>query len=309
MASPLRLATESIAGQRPYQEDAVLAEALPDGRTLVAVADGMGGHAAGEVASALALETLKDLLERGASLGDAFRGANDRVRARATEPGKEGMGTTLVALLIEDDAFRVANVGDSRAYLLSAQAIRRLTEDHSFVAEAIKHGQSESEAMDMPWRDALTRSVGTEGDVEVDEFGPFSLEQGTALLVCSDGLYKTLRDEDLRALYARSSGPEAAAQTLVSAAYDGGSDDNISVAVVEVGDLPREVEDPRRSGAGGPHLVDAPHNERDSEDTLLGSFRREPPTPRALDREARAGRLAAAAIIALMLLSVLMFGG
>lgn len=270
VANPLRLATESIAGQRPYQEDAVLAETLPDGRTLVAVADGMGGHAAGEVASGLALETLRELLEGGASLGEAFRAANDRVRARATEPDKHGMGTTLVAALLEGSSFRIANVGDSRAYLLSPRDIRRLTEDHSFVAEAVRRGQSEEEAMDTPWRDALTRSVGTEGEVAVDEFGPFTLEHGTALLMCSDGLYKTLRDEDLRTLYARSGDPEAAARALVSAAYHGGSDDNISVAIVEVGEFPR--------GTG------------------------------SVDREARAGTIAALALIGLVLLSVLMFG-
>lgn len=296
MANPLRLATESIAGQRPYQEDAVLAETLSDGRTLVAVADGMGGHAAGEVASALALEALRETVQSGMSLSAAFRAANERVHTRAAEPDKLGMGTTLVAALLDGDSFRVANVGDSRAYLLSAQGMRRLTEDHSFVAEAVRSGQSEVEAMDTPWRDALTRSVGLEGHVEVDEFGPFPLEECTALLICSDGLYKTLGDQDLRVLYGQSSSPEDAARSLVRAAYDGGSDDNISVAIVEIGEVAR---DGRTAGGA------------QDEDTVLDLapvHRRAPGTRWLDDPEAPVGTVVAAVLIGLMLLSVLIFG-
>ena len=97
MANEPRLAVESIAGRRDYQEDAVLAQQLSDGRTLVAVADGMGGHAAGEVASALALETLTSSLEAGDALDEAFVKANAEVWGKARDPGKKGMGTTLVA--------------------------------------------------------------------------------------------------------------------------------------------------------------------------------------------------------------------
>jgi serine/threonine protein phosphatase PrpC len=237
-----RLAVESIPGKRPYQEDSVFADVLTDGRTLVAVADGMGGHAAGEVASALALRTLQEGLVEGREIGDAFRLANERVNQMAREPGKQGMGTTMVAVLVEGSQFRVANVGDSRVYLVSAAGIRQLTDDHSFVAEAMKRGQSRAEAMATPWRDALTRSIGTEEEVEVDVFGPFPLEGDSAFVICSDGLYKTLSDDDLRDLFVRSGGPRGAAQAMVSAAYDGGSDDNISVAIAEYGQVPRDKE-------------------------------------------------------------------
>jgi protein phosphatase len=235
-----RLAIESIPGKRPYQEDSVFADVLADGRTLVAVADGMGGHAAGEVASALALRTLRDSLAEGKDLAAAFTAANDRVHGMAAEPGKQGMGTTMVAVLISGSEFRVANVGDSRAYHVSAKGIRQLTEDHSFVAEAMRRGQSRAEAMATPWRDALTRSIGTEPEVEVDTFGPFLLDGDSAFLICSDGLYKTLSDDDLRELFMQSRGPTGAAQALVTAAFDGGSDDNISVAIAEYGEVPRE---------------------------------------------------------------------
>jgi protein phosphatase len=241
VAQQPRLAVESIPGKRPYQEDSVFADVLTDGRALVAVADGMGGHAAGEVASALALRTLQDALAEGKELGDAFRLANARVHQMATEPGKQGMGTTMVAVLVDGANFRVANVGDSRVYMISASGIRQLTEDHSFVAEAMKRGQSKAEAMATPWRDALTRSIGTDEEVEVDVFGPFPVEGDSAFIICSDGAYKTLSDDDLHELFVQSSGPRGAAQAMVTAAFDGGSDDNISVAIAEYGQVPRET--------------------------------------------------------------------
>ncbi len=167
-----RLATESIAGLRPYQEDAVLTKTLADGRLLVAVADGMGDHAAGGVASALALETLVEALEGEQALDAAFRLANQRVNEKARKPGKQGMGTTMVAVLLDSSGYSVANVGDSRAYVISDSGARRITEDHSFVAEALKRGQSEEEAQSSQWKDAVTRSIGTDAEVEVDVFGP-----------------------------------------------------------------------------------------------------------------------------------------
>jgi len=242
VAKEPRLAVESIAGLRPYQEDSALAQSLADGRLLVAVADGMGGHAAGEVASALALQTLVSALEDGMDLEAAFVHANAEVHDKAREPGKQGMGTTLVAALVDDGEFMVANVGDSRGYLLTAEGIRQVTEDHSFVAEAVKRGQSLEEAMATPWRDALTRSIGTEAEVEVDTFGPFQVKSDSALMICSDGLYKTLNDDDLRRVFAQSSGPRGAAQTLVNAAFDSGSDDNISVVIAEYGEVPRDAQ-------------------------------------------------------------------
>lgn len=234
-----RLASESIAGQRPYQEDAVLVRTLSDGRVLVAVADGMGGHAAGEVASGLALETLHQALEDGITLDHAFELANRRVHEKARDPGKRGMGTTLTAALVDDGEFMIANVGDSRGYLLSGKEIRQVTEDHSFVAEAMKRGQSKKQAMATPYRDALTRSIGTDPSVQVDVFGPFPVKDDTALLVCSDGLYKTLTDADVRRIYLESGSPRGAARTLVATALERGSDDNISVAVAEYGEVSR----------------------------------------------------------------------
>jgi protein phosphatase len=241
MADKPRTATESIAGRRPCQEDSVLCEPLANGRLLVAVADGMGGHAAGEVASALALEVLQSELEAGAELGEAVRRANTAVHEKSREPGKHGMGTTLVAMLLDGGSYHLANVGDSRAYLLTENGIRQLTNDHSFVAEAMARGQSEEEATSSKWKDALTRSIGTDEAVEVDTFGPFDVEADTAMLLCSDGLYKSLSDIQLLDIFSRSGGPRGAAQSLVSEAYEAGSDDNITAAIAEFGEVPRRL--------------------------------------------------------------------
>lgn len=315
MAKTPHLAVESIAGKRPYQEDAVLAEMLPDGRTLLAVADGMGGHAAGEVASALALKTLFEAVGDRRDLGSAFRLANERVHRMASEPGKQGMGTTLVAVLVDGAEYWVANVGDSRAYRLSPEGIRRLTEDHSFVAEAMKRGQSEAEAMATPWKDALTRSIGTEEEVEVDVFGPHSLDDDTAFLICSDGLYKTLGDQELRALFGRSGGARGAAQALVAAAYDAGSDDNISVAIAEYGGVPRGdaattqvlAYDPVAGAAG----VEAEERESDSA-PMSSSSSMEKTQSAPMDESAVVGGLPLVAVAAILvfgvLVAILVFG-
>ena len=240
LANQPRLATESIAGQRPYQEDNVFAKSLDDGRTLVAVADGMGGHAAGDVASALAMETLVDAIEAGQSLSSAFTFANSAVHTKSREPGKQGMGTTLVAALVNGGEFHVANVGDSRCYLMTGDGIQQLSEDHSFVAEAMKRGQSEEEALTSKFKDALTRSIGIDEEVKVDTFGPFPVEDGTALFLCSDGLYKVMNNDRIRSLFGLSGGPRGAAQNMVATAFEDGSDDNISVAIAEWGEVTRE---------------------------------------------------------------------
>lgn len=253
----LRLARESIAGQRPMNEDSVLIADLGDDRMLLAVADGMGGHAAGEVASKMALEVLQEEVANGTHIVEACRLANQRVYATAnSDVGKKGMGTTLVAMLLEGGEYHLVNVGDSRAYEVTGDGIRQITEDHSFVAEAIKRGQPEEEAKLSRWKDALTRSIGTDAEVEVDIFGPFSADRDAAVLLCSDGLFKTLTDVELRTLYTTSPGPEEAAGKLVTAAFDGGSDDNISVVIAEFGEVPRRTLEEAREEAAATLIMD-----------------------------------------------------
>jgi protein phosphatase len=266
----------------------------------------MGGHAAGEVASALALETLERAVGERRGLAEAFRLANERVHQAASEPGRRGMGTTLVAVLVDGPQFWVANVGDSRAYLVSAQGIRRMTEDHSFLAEAMKQGQSEEEAMATPWRDALTRSIGTEADVEVDVLGPLRLEDDSAFLICSDGLYKLLSDGAIRDLFQRSNGVRGAAESLVAAAFDAGSDDNISVAIAEYGEVPRST-GPR--AAGGSHDRE-PSEAWEKEEAGVGGVAPMAGSPEGAGAFAGLPVAAVAAVVVLLsaLLAIVVFG-
>jgi PPM family protein phosphatase len=235
-----RSAALSERGRRTQNQDAALITTLPDGGELVAVADGMGGHSAGELASQTALEALHTALAGGTSLDQAVRAANAAVRALAEAEGHHGMGTTLVVMLRQGSRYTVANVGDSRAYRIDRRETRQLTQDHSFVAEAVRSGQlSAEEASRSRWRNAVTRAIGTEEDVQVDSFGPFSAEDPHVLLLCTDGLYRALGDDAIRALVMTADHPARIVEMLARAAYDAGADDNISAALIRFGgDLP-----------------------------------------------------------------------
>lgn len=212
--------------------------------TLFAVADGMGGHAGGEVASLAAVEALRAAFDSNPSadgLADAVRGANEVVWKRAQE-GRElrGMGTTLTAVALveggDDDLLAVVNVGDSRAYLLRDGELEQLTDDHSVPEELRRAGRlSDTEAAAHPQRNVLTRALGIEPKVEVDCFQvtPF---RGDRLLLASDGLYNEVEDSDIAGVLRRVADPEEAARELVDMAKDHGGNDNITVVVVDVVD-------------------------------------------------------------------------
>ncbi|MGI9189746.1 MAG: PP2C family protein-serine/threonine phosphatase [Longimicrobiaceae bacterium] len=230
-------------GRRKANQDAVLLHSFDEDREIVAVADGMGGHAAGEVASARALQTLVAELETGADLGDAIQAANSAVHTQAlANPEQSGMGTTLVVLLREGSGYRIANVGDSRAYRLDASGVSQITRDHSFVAEAVREGRlSADEVTRTPWRNALTRAVGTDAQTAADVFGPFAVDSDHVILLCSDGLYRTVPDADLQRYVLASDGLQAAVNSLAALAFRRGSDDNISAAAAEFGRVPRRA--------------------------------------------------------------------
>jgi PPM family protein phosphatase len=223
-------------GKRHGNQDAALAEVLPDGRELVAVADGMGGHAGGEIASRLALDVLHGALRDGLDLRAAVLAANDAVYARAmAEPELEGMGTTLVVLLRRGGRYEIANVGDSRAYRLNGRGLEQLTLDHSFMAEAERNGMSADEIARSPWRSALMRAIGTDPDVEPDLFGPFEVSEPHAVLLCSDGLYGVVAAPVIVEQFLKAASIEAATQALVEYAAAAGSRDNITAAAMEFG--------------------------------------------------------------------------
>lgn len=220
-----------IGRVRQGNEDSYLVEA-----PLYAVADGMGGHRGGEVASNLALETLeaKHLLGEG-TLGDQVKEANRAVFARSSEDRKvAGMGTTLTAALVDGDGLHLAHVGDSRAYLLRAGSLRQLTEDHTLVNRMVKAGEiTRSEAEVHPHRNVVTRSIGTEPEVPVDEQSVALLE-GDRILLCSDGLTGMVTEDQIQAILETTDDPQEAADRLIRAANRAGGIDNITAVVLDV---------------------------------------------------------------------------
>ncbi|HEY8094394.1 MAG TPA: Stp1/IreP family PP2C-type Ser/Thr phosphatase [Acidimicrobiales bacterium] len=224
---------------RKASEDSLLAVTY-----VFAVADGMGGHAAGEVASAIALQTLESRMGREpatvASVTDVVRAANEAVFRRSVEePASRGMGTTLTLIAPAAgadgrDHLVVANVGDSRAYLLADGQLRQLTRDHSYVEEMLAAGQiTAEEARRHPNRHVVTRALGVEQSVAVDTW-LVTPEPGDRYLLCSDGLVNEVSDEGIAEIITGAAGPQAAAEALVVAANAAGGRDNISVVVIEV---------------------------------------------------------------------------
>lgn len=221
---------------RQANEDAAL---TVDG--LYAVADGMGGHQAGEVASHLALDTLAEAFDAAGTevLVAAVERANRTLVARAAEdPGLAGMGTTLCAMALVEvagrDTIAVVNVGDSRLYLLSDGDLHQITEDHSLVATLQRQGRiTADEAAVHPQRNILTRALGIDGQVLVDSW-EITPVVGDRYLLCSDGLFNEVDDSRIAAVLRRLADPTEAARELVRLANEAGGRDNITCVVVDV---------------------------------------------------------------------------
>jgi protein phosphatase len=208
---------------------------------LFAVADGMGGAQAGEVASGLAAAALRERDTNGngeAAVAALIQEANRRVWQRANEDAAaSGMGTTITVALVEPDGrVLIGHVGDSRAYLLRAGRLEQLTEDHSLVAELVRRGElSPEEAETHPQRSVITRALGTDPDVDVDTF-PVEAKAGDVFLLCSDGLSSMVDDDAVLAvLEEHRDDLDAAAKALVAAANQGGGEDNITAVLFEIG--------------------------------------------------------------------------
>lgn len=208
------------------------------------VADGMGGHSAGDVASTAAVQTIiqsyfaqPDSPDWRISMATAIKAANDRIRELGERPGQQGMGTTVVAAAVRDGKALVANVGDSRCYLIRDGRIRQVSHDHSWVAEAIAAGHlTEAQARVHPRRNAITRSVGTRPDVSADLFEE-EFKRGDVLVLCSDGLCGQVTDDVI--LHTVNGVPaQKAADRLVDLANAAGGPDNITVVVVRNGPPP-----------------------------------------------------------------------
>ena len=229
---------------RPHNEDYVDFFVPPDPQqeahkgAIYLVADGMGGHQAGEVASRGAVEvTIEHYYadkshDVGRSLVRALQAANQQIHAQAqADPSKSGMGTTLVAAIILGRKVYVANVGDSRAYLINKNSITQITEDHSWVEEQVRAGLlTPEQAKRHPQRNLVTRALGSKPSVEVDLFEGV-VSTGDTILLCSDGLTGRVEDHEI-ATIVRDYPPHEAVQLLVAAANERGGTDNITVLVV-----------------------------------------------------------------------------
>jgi protein phosphatase len=217
---------------------------------LFAVADGMGGAQAGEVASQLAASALEagdsDGLDGTKRIDALIREANRQIFDRAsTDPTASGMGTTMTVALVEGMTVAIGHVGDSRAYLVRGEQMEQLTDDHSLVNELLKSGKlSEEEAQAHPQRSVITRAVGTDPDVDVDGF-TIEAEEGDVFLICSDGLSDMVEDEEiLELLHVNRDDLENAVKALVAAANRGGGEDNITAVAFRI------------SSEAGPNLED-----------------------------------------------------
>jgi serine/threonine protein phosphatase PrpC len=233
-----------IGRRRENNQDQLL---VNDALGLYAVADGMGGHAAGEVASQIAIEALQDAMsadswQPGAAstpeifekLEASFKEGNRRICESVITRGEwRGMGTTIVALVASGDRVLIGHVGDSRAYLLREGRLVRLTNDHSWVSEQVRLGLlTDEEAHKHPMRNIITRALGNRDELEVDVTQE-SCRQGDIFLLCSDGLTSMLSDEEIRqTLSDQAQDPEKACRELVEQSNAKGGDDNITVVVL-----------------------------------------------------------------------------
>jgi serine/threonine protein phosphatase PrpC len=210
---------------------------------LYAVADGMGGHAAGEVASRQAISTLfkeyyaSPSAEITKRMKEAIETANAEVHAQASlDRAKAGMGTTLVAAVLQGDDLYVANVGDSRTYLVREQRIEQITRDHSWVNEQVQAGIiTEQEAREHLYRNIITRSLGTKPDVDIDFFQR-KLQLGDVLVLCCDGLSNEVEDDEI-ARTVSTNGAQESVQALIDLANQRGGPDNITTIVVRIGEV------------------------------------------------------------------------
>lgn len=233
-------ARTDVGRVRTLNEDAV-----GTGPGLALVADGMGGHRGGEVASRLALEAMAGLASETTvdELVEAVGGANRAILQQSMEDlSLAGMGTTLCAVAVlagEEPAVGVANVGDSRVYLLDAGGLRQISEDHSFVETLVREGRlTPAQAEVHPQRNVLTRALGIEPDVVVDAWR-VEVADGDRFLLCSDGLFNEVPDAVIEEVMARGESPDATADALVELALEAGARDNVSCVVADVADTGR----------------------------------------------------------------------
>ena len=246
----MRVYSATDVGQkRKMNQDYVFVSENPVGNlpNLFVVADGMGGHNAGDYASSHAVQTLVDEIRRDADFNPikvirhAIETANTEILERSRrEEHLRGMGTTIVVCTVVGHYAYVANVGDSRLYVIQGE-IHQVTKDHSLVQEMVRMGEIKpEEARNHPNKNVITRAVGVEKEVNIDFFD-LRIRKGDKILLCSDGLSNMLEDNEIREIVTSGGDVEERARKLITAANQNGGKDNISVVLVEP--LPGEVKE------------------------------------------------------------------
>lgn len=230
-----------VGEKRQVNQDFVYYSDKPVGKlpNLYIVADGMGGHKAGDVASRFTVQQFVNHIKESKGknpisiIDDAIIKANEEIiDLAATSPDYEGMGTTLVALSIIDKSLFIANIGDSRLYTINKEKIKQITRDHSFVEEMVSNGElSRSSARTHEKKNIITRAVGAERDIISDIF-EISYHKGDLILMCTDGLSNMVDDETIRYIALKYQDLEKATNRLIEEANHNGGKDNISVLLV-----------------------------------------------------------------------------
>ena len=225
-----------VGRRREVNEDSFLVH-----EPLFVVADGMGGHVAGDVASSTAVDTIKEQSPSASAqdlntLAALVLTANSRIWEKAqNDPTLRGMGTTCTLLMLDSSKAHFAHVGDSRAYLLRGGKLTQITEDHTLVGRMVKEGRLAAEDAERhPQRSIVTRALGVDSEVEVDLI-TVDVVEGDRILICSDGLSSMLDFDSIAAMLNEESDPQVAAERLVDAANDAGGEDNITVVIVDIG--------------------------------------------------------------------------
>lgn len=237
-----------VGKKRKIDEDAILVmesvsgfESKMSQKFLLVLADGMGGHEKGEIASKISVTTIAEKfcssmlspVDYAINLENSICEANARILQYATEhEGAEGMGTTTVCAIVDNNDVHLAHVGDSRAYVISKEEIRQVTKDHSHVQDLIDKGEIlESEATTHPKKNVITRAVGIFSEVNIDTM-KLTLDEDEFLLLCCDGLIVHVDDETIKEIVINAKDPQDACVKLVNAANDKGGSDNISVILL-----------------------------------------------------------------------------
>ena len=227
---------------RRKNEDFYLIDKLGDDEYIFIVADGMGGHLAGEIASRMASEIVRDGMKSAENrknpfplLKSLFEEANRRIYAEGTlNPSRTGMGTTLTVLYIKGDKGYIVHVGDSRVYRIFGNRITKLTTDHSLVEKLLREGSiTMEEALSHPKRNILYQSVGVYGEIHPQMVGPLTIKEGDVFVLCSDGLFDYVDEDEIRKI-ASSLSPDDATKKFIDLANKRGGGDNITVIVVKI---------------------------------------------------------------------------